>query len=113
MMANCLLTIVLVTLVCTVLCVSGDTPANCTYEEVKGAWTFSVGKSGLDKNLDCTSFGENVSRVYCGINIIIDLTLSLYARIMGWNSLNCGVRSYHVHAGYEDQSNIRILEQYS
>jgi hypothetical protein len=31
----------------------GDTPANCTFEEVKGKWHFYVGDKGLDRHIDC------------------------------------------------------------
>ena len=34
----------------------GDTPANCTYEDVLGTWFFHVGTSGYDEAPDCTSF---------------------------------------------------------
>ena len=33
-----------------------DTPANCTYEEILGSWTFSVGRSGYDNTIDCHKF---------------------------------------------------------
>ncbi len=31
-----------------------DTPANCTYEEIKGKWVFHMGKGGRDRTIDCT-----------------------------------------------------------
>lgn len=31
-----------------------DTPANCTYEEMSGAWTFYLGSGGHDNKLDCS-----------------------------------------------------------
>ena len=34
-----------------------DTPANCTYEDVKGEWTFSIGEGGHDRTLNCSNFG--------------------------------------------------------
>ena len=34
--------------------VLADTPANCTYEDVLGAWTFHVGPSGLDNTVNCS-----------------------------------------------------------
>jgi len=40
-----------------------DTPANCTYEEITGQWTFFVGEEGKDRSIDCSSFGKQY-RVY-------------------------------------------------
>ena len=34
----------------------GDTPANCTYEDILGTWTFYVGPTGYDNTLDCNHF---------------------------------------------------------
>ena len=31
-----------------------DTPANCTYEEVKGTWIFQLGKGGHDRTIECS-----------------------------------------------------------
>ena len=36
--------------------VDADTPANCTYEEIRGSWLFSVGEGGHDNTIDCSSF---------------------------------------------------------
>lgn len=30
-----------------------DTPANCTYENVRGIWTFSEGPRGNPKTINC------------------------------------------------------------
>lgn len=35
--------------------VLSDTPANCTYEDIKGTWTFHIGPGGHDNTLDCSS----------------------------------------------------------
>ena len=44
--------------------VLGDTPANCTYEDVLGTWFFHVGTSGYETAPDCTQFhSENVVRM--------------------------------------------------
>ena len=38
-----------------------DTPANCTYEDIRGKWSFHIGPSGLDNTVDCSGFQvENV-----------------------------------------------------
>ena len=36
-----------------VLC---DTPANCTYEDILGTWTFHIGPAGYDNTIDCSKF---------------------------------------------------------
>lgn len=32
-----------------------DTPANCTYEDIKGLWIFQEGPRGNDKTINCNS----------------------------------------------------------
>ena len=36
-----------------------DTPANCTYEEIKGIWIFQMGKGGQDRRIDCSKPCKN------------------------------------------------------
>ena len=44
--------------------VLGDTPANCTYEDIRGTWIFHLGASGYDEAPDCTGFDvKNTYRV--------------------------------------------------
>jgi cathepsin C len=38
--------------------VKGDTPANCTYEDIRGDWMFKIGSRGHDRTLKCDSFGK-------------------------------------------------------
>ena len=38
--------------------VSADTPANCTYEDIRGSWIFYIGDGGHDKTVDCTSLSK-------------------------------------------------------
>nr|AHX24182.1 cathepsin C [Sinonovacula constricta] len=38
--------------------VGADTPANCTYEDVKGTWVFQIGQEGYTNTLNCTSFNN-------------------------------------------------------
>ncbi|XP_043928142.1 dipeptidyl peptidase 1 [Protopterus annectens] len=40
-----------------------DTPANCSYEDLVGTWVFQVGKSGQDRNINCTELGPIQSKV--------------------------------------------------
>lgn len=37
----------------------GDTPANCTYEDLLGTWVFQVSKGGHDKTVNCSAEGKN------------------------------------------------------
>ena len=53
MSCTCTVFLLLVGVLGTVL---GDTPANCTYEDVLGTWVFQEGDSGYDMAPDCTSF---------------------------------------------------------
>lgn len=42
--------------------VSADTPANCTYEEVRGTWLFFIDGGGKDKTADCSAVGDVTSK---------------------------------------------------
>ncbi|XP_060581353.1 dipeptidyl peptidase 1-like isoform X2 [Ruditapes philippinarum] len=46
----------LLVFLCGLVCVLADTPANCTYEDVKGKWVFQIGKMGHDNTINCTGF---------------------------------------------------------
>ena len=35
--------------------IEADTPANCTFEDVKGTWTFYIGENGNDNTIKCDS----------------------------------------------------------
>ncbi|KAK6167586.1 hypothetical protein SNE40_021577 [Patella caerulea] len=48
-------------LVCGVATVWCDTPANCTYESIKGTWTFSIGQGGGDNTINCSTEWKPVS----------------------------------------------------
>lgn len=41
----------------------GDTPANCTYEDLLGTWVFQVSKGGHDKTLNCSAEAVGESSV--------------------------------------------------
>ncbi len=45
---------VLVALSCCLNVILADTPANCTYEDVRGLWIFSEGPRGNDKTVNCS-----------------------------------------------------------
>lgn len=46
----------IVAVFCLMALVAADTPANCSYEDVKGKWVFSIGEGGFDRTLNCSSF---------------------------------------------------------
>ena len=35
-----------------------DTPANCTYEDIRGVWVFHEGPRLNDKSVNCSAKGE-------------------------------------------------------
>lgn len=41
----------------------GDTPANCTYEDLQGTWVFQVSKGGHDKTVNCSAEATGESTV--------------------------------------------------
>lgn len=50
-------------LVVAVYSASGDTPANCTYEDIRGTWMFAVGQGGHNNSIDCSKPFESVENV--------------------------------------------------
>jgi cathepsin C len=48
------LTVFLLSAVVSLGTVHGDTPANCTYEDVRGTWLFSLGPTGFNSTVDCS-----------------------------------------------------------
>ena len=57
MMSRCATSLIPARLLVVALCLLGqalgDTPANCSYDSVKGHWTFYVGPGGGDNSIDC------------------------------------------------------------
>ena len=45
-------------LACSLSAVVCDTPANCTYEDILGSWTFNLGPAGFDRTVDCDKFSS-------------------------------------------------------
>lgn len=41
----------------------GDTPANCTYEDLLGTWVFQVSKGGHDQTINCSAEGNQMTKV--------------------------------------------------
>jgi hypothetical protein len=50
--------------------VVADTPANCTFEDVKGTWIFQIGSRGHDKTINCTKMGKLANTLdWCPIDL--------------------------------------------
>ena len=56
----CLELFILACLFCSVL---SDTPANCSYDSVKGQWTFYIGPGGGDKTINCSEQFEIANKL--------------------------------------------------
>lgn len=52
--------------------VAGDTPANCTYEDVVGKWTFQIGEGGFDRTLNCSGFTPGKPDVFFFCFLLMD-----------------------------------------
>ena len=39
--------------------VNGDTPANCTHDDLVGNWKFYLSSGGHSKDVDCSNPGNN------------------------------------------------------
>ncbi|CAK8691477.1 unnamed protein product [Clavelina lepadiformis] len=66
--------LVAIFLVCLCTGVLGDTPANCTHEDLIGTWNFYVSEGGHDRTLDCSSPGKVmyvISMTFSGMNSIV------------------------------------------
>lgn len=55
-MASLVAAVVGIFLLSSFISVSADTPANCTYEEIRGTWLFSIGEDGHDNKINCSEF---------------------------------------------------------
>lgn len=52
-------TITLIVVMCTLMSgIMADTPANCTYEDIRGVWVFHEGPRGNDKTVNCSAKGN-------------------------------------------------------
>ncbi|ESO99545.1 hypothetical protein LOTGIDRAFT_203670 [Lottia gigantea] len=40
-----------------------DTPANCTFDDIKGTWTFFIGSNGHDNTVNCSNMGNPKSQL--------------------------------------------------
>ena len=55
-MAFLLAAVLCVFLLSSCISVNADTPANCTYEDIRGTWLFSIGEGGHDNTINCSDF---------------------------------------------------------
>lgn len=61
-------TITLVVVMCTLMSgTMADTPANCTYEDIRGLWVFHEGPRGNDKTVNCSAKG-NINQFYVSVS---------------------------------------------
>ncbi|XP_013384215.1 dipeptidyl peptidase 1-like [Lingula anatina] len=49
--------------------VSADTPANCTYEDVVGQWTFYTTAMGYDNTLNCSAMPQSMFKGNYGLKL--------------------------------------------
>lgn len=55
--------------------VAGDTPANCTFEDVRGFWVFEESQPIGDRTLDCSKMPTVARKVYFKLdypNVAVD-----------------------------------------
>ena len=67
--------------------VQADTPANCSFKEVEGDWTFYIGDRGYDKTLNCSGFGYGKSNFFLLFSIII-MNCLLNGKVLDFNPLS-------------------------
>ncbi|GFQ76884.1 dipeptidyl peptidase 1 [Trichonephila clavata] len=51
-------------IICFLSCVKGDTPANCTYEDIEGEWVFSEGERESTSSIDCSNFTGPIANTF-------------------------------------------------
>lgn len=49
--------------------VLGDTPADCSYDDIVGNWVFQIGQDGFDNDIDCSNFENGDSKLHISIDI--------------------------------------------
>ncbi|XP_071084168.1 dipeptidyl peptidase 1-like [Haliotis cracherodii] len=87
--------------------VYADTPANCTYEDVKGTWIFNVGPRDGDRTLNCSTFSSGEETLEVTL-YFPDLAVDQYGNEGFWTLIyNQGFefviagRKYFVFSKYE------------
>ena len=86
MMAFSLLSGVLLVLFSFFTKISADTPANCTYEEIRGSWLFSVGQGGYNNTIDCSKEFSVVSKL--GVDLLFpDIAMDENGNLGFWTMI--------------------------
>lgn len=50
----------------------GDTPANCTYEDLLGTWVFQLSKGGHDRSVNCSAEGMSEQMLCSEVRFSLD-----------------------------------------
>ena len=70
---------------CALQTASGDTPANCTYEDILGTWQFSIGTPNFDRTVDCSAFGANSVASTLTVQLVFpDKAVDQYGNVGFW-----------------------------
>ena len=86
---NIIITILLIACISLIKC---DTPANCTYEDIRGTWVFHEGPRGNDKTVNCSA----------NVNITSGLVLTLeFPNIATDENGNVGFWTIIYNQGFE------------
>ena len=83
--------------------VNADTPANCTYEEIRGTWLFSIGEGGHDNTINCSEF-KAVSELQVQL---------LFPDVAVDNDGNVGFWTLIYNQGFEVQINGKVYFAFS
>lgn len=68
----------------------GDTPANCTYEDLLGTWVLQMSKGGHDRSINCSAESKflDTNVIFCTVKEIISMCATW---IICQNNLLCCV----------------------
>lgn len=87
----------------------GDTPANCTYEDIRGSWTFLEGQRSGGSDLECTNFTGPIFHTLKFNLLFPDVAVDEHGNVGHWTVIyNQGFeviinyRKYFAFSKYED-----------
>ncbi|XP_014668369.1 PREDICTED: dipeptidyl peptidase 1-like [Priapulus caudatus] len=103
-------------LLCILCKARGDTPANCTYEDVTGSWTFQEGNRNHGKTLNCSDAFDPIRKIKVEF-LFPDVAIDQYGHKGRWTVIyNQGFefvineRKYFAFSKYKQQgSNITSI----